>query len=284
MRRLPLVAIVIFVATACGASPSVGPATGSAPAADAPAQDRDQGRGDSAEFQLAASDTAEQAHGERPSEIEATETHAAMRLFVVDSETGPIEGIVIKLTAPDGTIYYTGESDSHGYAEVLVPVGQRYGIEYLSLGRRNTTANVAVPEGPNQDIRLTMRYRRQRAPVEPSEAERQPRVVLEGVHFESNRTTIEADSYPRLDSVVEYMVHTPSARIRVAGHTDNLGDPRRNQALSEARAQAVRDYLVSHGVDRGRIEAVGYGDQRPIASNDTEEGRQKNRRIEAIEL
>jgi outer membrane protein OmpA-like peptidoglycan-associated protein len=128
-----------------------------------------------------------------------------------------------------------------------------------------------------------MRYRRLRPPAQEAEAE-QPRFTLEGVLFESGRTTIQAESFPRLDRVVEYLTHKPSARIRVAGHTDNLGDPQRNQALSEARAQAVRDYLTSHGIDGSRIEAVGYGDQRPIASNDTEEGRQKNRRIEAVEL
>jgi len=88
----------------------------------------------------------------------------------------------------------------------------------------------------------------------------------------------------RLDRVVEYMTHKPSARIRIAGHTDNVGNARANQRLSKKRAEAVRDYLVSQGIDGGRIEAVGYGDERPIAPNDTEEGRQKNRRIEAIEL
>ncbi len=70
----------------------------------------------------------------------------------------------------------------------------------------------------------------------------------------------------------------------MAGHTDNVGNPRRNQQLSEQRAQAIRQYLVDHGIDGGRIEAVGYGDTQPVASNDTEEGRQQNRRIEAVEL
>ena len=80
------------------------------------------------------------------------------------------------------------------------------------------------------------------------------------------------------------MTHRTSARIRISGHTDNVGNPQRNQALSEARAQSVREYLINHGIDGDRVEAVGYGDQRPVASNDTEEGRQQNRRIEAIEF
>ncbi len=295
MRRLQLIALIaatVPVGAACGASQPVESANGSEAAADSPDPDRGgadeaaEGRPDN-EFQLSDSDTAGQAHGERPSEIEATETEAAMRLFVVDPETGPIQGIVIKMTAPDGAQYYTRETDSHGYAEVLVPVGRRYEMEYLSLGRRNTTASVEVPERPNYDLRLTLRYRRQRGSARSAgaEAEAEPqRFVLDGVYFETNSATIQSESYPRLDRVVEYMTHKPSARIRVAGHTDNVGNRRTNQRLSEARAQAVREYLVSHGIDGGRVEAVGHGDEQPVASNDTEEGRQQNRRIEAVEL
>lgn len=290
MRRLQLIAVIAAampVAPACGASQPVEPTSGSESTGTSSA---DPGRGGGAEeaaeagadneFQLSDSDTAGQARGERPSEIEASETHAAMRLFVVNPDTGPIQGVVVKMTSPGGGVYYTRPTDSQGYAEVLVPIGQRYEMEYLSLGRRNTTASVEVPSRPNNDIRLTLRYRR----IRPVQEDAPPRFVLDGVQFETNRATIQRDSYPRLDRIVEYMTHKPEVRIRVAGHTDNVGNARANQRLSERRAQAVRDYLVSHGIDGSRIEAVGYGDQQPIASNDTEEGRQQNRRIEATEL
>jgi len=290
MRRLPFVAMATFVGAACGGSQSTGTETGpgavaraSDPAEASPQEPGDDGPARDDEFQIEESEDAEHAHGERPSEIEATETRAAMRLFVVDPDAGPIPGIVIKMTAPDGTEYYTEETDSHGYAEVLVPVGQRYEMEYLSLGRRNTTASVEVPEGPRQDIRLTMRHRSWRPP--PEEPEEEPEgFVLEGVLFETGSANIQDESFPRLDRVVEYMTHHPSTRIRIAGHTDDVGNPRRNQRLSERRAEAVREYLVSEGIEGDRIEAVGFGDERPVASNDTEEGRQQNRRIEAIEL
>ena len=74
-------------------------------------------------------------------------------------------------------------------------------------------------------------------------------------------------------------------RIRIASPTGFSPEKAmRNQTLSESRAQAFRGYLVSHGIDGSRIEAEGFGDQRPVASNDTDEGRQRNRRIEAFEL
>ena len=73
-------------------------------------------------------------------------------------------------------------------------------------------------------------------------------------------------------------------RIQINGHTDNVGAAKKNKVLSEKRAQACRDYLISKGIDASRIEAVGHGDEQPLASNDTEAGRQENRRIEAREL
>ncbi len=285
--RLPLIVIITSLFTvACGGSQSAGSQSeGSSTAGATSGSEGGGDTGDENEFQISDSDTAGQAHGDHPSEIEATETEAAMRLFVVNPDTGPIEGIVIKMTAPDGTAYFTGETDSVGYAEVLVPAGQRYDIEYLSLGRRNTTASVDVPEGPRQDIRLTMRYRRIRPErPQPQQPEAEEHFVLDGVLFDSNRATLQEESFPRLDRVVEYMTHRPASRIRIAGHTDNVGNARRNQRLSEQRAEAVRAYLVAHGIDESRIEAVGFGDQQPVASNDTEEGRAQNRRIEAIEL
>jgi outer membrane protein OmpA-like peptidoglycan-associated protein len=108
--------------------------------------------------------------------------------------------------------------------------------------------------------------------------------VLDHVEFPTGKATLIGDSASRLDVVVEYMTHKKSVRIEISGHTDNVGDPKANKALSQKRADAVRDYLVSKGIDRARIESVGYGDSRPAAPNTTPEGRQKNRRIEAREL
>jgi outer membrane protein OmpA-like peptidoglycan-associated protein len=80
------------------------------------------------------------------------------------------------------------------------------------------------------------------------------------------------------------MAHKKGMRIEISGHTDNVGKKKDNQILSEKRAKSCRDYLVSKGIEAERITTVGYGDARPIAPNDTEQGRQQNRRIEAAEL
>jgi len=294
MRRSAFIVVLSLLAACGAAAPEGGGGAREAPAAAGeggdvttvvearpPVEETDGPEAADNEFQLRPSTDASEAHGERPSQIEATETEAAIRLFVVNGEDVPIPGVVVKMTGPDGQTYFTEPTDSHGYAEVLVPADQRYAMEYLSLGRRSITASVTVGPGPRRNTRLTLRYRRWRP---PSPAADEPGFRLEGVHFETSSATIDPDSFPRLDRVVEYLEHKPDARIRISGHTDNVGDPRRNQRLSERRARAVREYLVSKGIEGSRIEAVGYGDTQPLAPNDSEEGRARNRRIEAIEL
>ena len=248
------------------------------------------------EFQIRDSKDAKHARGVEPAKIKPTETEAAIKFFVVDKnkDQAPVEGIVISLTAPDGEKFYTEETDAKGYAEVLVPAGQKYDIVYLSLGRRDVNASVKVDDVPNLTLRLTLRYKRYDPPPRPKvsagrgksarRAPEAPRFVLNGITFDTGKATIKSESFERLDSVVEYMTHKKSARIEISGHTDNVGNPQKNKALSKKRANACRDYLISKGIDGGRIDAVGYGDERPIASNNSREGREQNRRIEATEL
>ena len=231
--------------------------------------------GESNDFVLHDSKTAKDAHGAKASKIVPTKTQAAMKLIVIDKDKGPVKGVVISLTAPNGTKYYTEETDADGYAEVLVPVGQKYELTYLSLGRKDIAATVSVTSDPNQNVKLTLRFKRLPPP---------PPFVLTGVTFDTGKATIRSESLPRLDIVVDFMTHKKSARIQISGHTDNVGNPKGNKVLSEKRAQACRAYVISKGIDGSRLEAIGRGDESPIAPNDNDEGRQKNRRIEAREL
>jgi outer membrane protein OmpA-like peptidoglycan-associated protein len=266
---------------------AVGDAVAATPSDEAPTTSGRKTR-DSGEFAINQTDASS-----RPTnaKLRATDTEAAVRFFVIDKDKGPIAGIVISLTSPTGQKYYTQETDAAGFAEVLVPVGAKYDLVYLSLGRRDVAAQVAVADQPRLNLKLTLRYQREElvappivtAPSEPAPSEPAPRFVLQGVQFESGKATLTADSHARLDTIVEYMAHKLSAKIEISGHTDNVGGAKKNKRLSQARADAVRDYLIAKGIEASRIQAVGYGDERPIASNGTPEGRQENRRIEAME-
>jgi OOP family OmpA-OmpF porin len=102
------------------------------------------------------------------------------------------------------------------------------------------------------------------------------------IRFESGHAVIDPDSTGLLDRLIETAMRCPAATIEIAGHTDGDGEDAFNQALSEKRAQAVADYLVKAGLPADRFTAVGYGSTQPIASNDTDEGKAQNRRIEFL--
>jgi OOP family OmpA-OmpF porin len=102
------------------------------------------------------------------------------------------------------------------------------------------------------------------------------------IRFESGRSNLDPDSAGLLDHLVEIALRCPTTNIEVAGHSDADGDGAANQALSEKRAQAVVDYLVKAGLPAGRFTAVGYGSAQPVAANDTDDGKARNRRIEFV--
>ncbi|MEO8634128.1 MAG: OmpA family protein [Gemmatimonadales bacterium] len=111
--------------------------------------------------------------------------------------------------------------------------------------------------------------------VEPGKA-----VVLQGVNFETNKAILLAESQTTLDRVAESLNGNTDITVEVGGHTDATGSARTNSRLSQARADAVRDYLISKGVSASRLTAKGYGPSKPVATNATVEGRASNRRVE----
>jgi OOP family OmpA-OmpF porin len=100
--------------------------------------------------------------------------------------------------------------------------------------------------------------------------------------FETGSAVLSEDAEALLDEAVEILADNPDLALVVEGHTDNVGDAQFNLALSQARAEAVVDYLVAGGVSPDRLSAIGYGESRPIADNDTKAGRAANRRIEFV--
>jgi outer membrane protein OmpA-like peptidoglycan-associated protein len=108
-------------------------------------------------------------------------------------------------------------------------------------------------------------------------------VEIKDIHFASNSSLFDKESMFVLNSFVEFLNDNPRVKIEIQGHTDNIGNPKDNMELSKERAKAVRDYLILMGIDSSRIVAYkGFGQTKPIASNNTIEGRAKNRRTEFV--
>jgi outer membrane protein OmpA-like peptidoglycan-associated protein len=105
--------------------------------------------------------------------------------------------------------------------------------------------------------------------------------ITEKVMFDTAKATIKPESHELLNDVAEVIKEHPGIKkVRIEGHTDSDGTDAYNKKLSDDRAASVRAFLVEAGVAEDRLESVGYGEEKPIADNDTEEGKYKNRRVE----
>jgi OOP family OmpA-OmpF porin len=104
--------------------------------------------------------------------------------------------------------------------------------------------------------------------------------VLRGVNFAFDSAEIDPSSSVVLDAAADQLNECPNVSVRVEGHTDSIGTEEYNQGLSERRAEGVQGHLIGRGVSASRLTAVGFGESQPIASNDTDEGRALNRRVE----
>lgn len=166
---------------------------------------------------------------------------------------------------------FESNSTSGAYLISLKP-GKNYGIsvskkEYLFHSENFDIPEDAVAKKIQKDILL-------------KKLEVGIKIVLNNIFFDFNKATLRAESVAELDRLTKLMNNTPSLKIEISGHTDNIGSASYNQKLSENRAKSVVDYLVEKGIDGSRMEFKGYGFEQPIASNKTEEGRQQNRRTE----
>jgi outer membrane protein OmpA-like peptidoglycan-associated protein len=167
--------------------------------------------------------------------------------FQMDYENEPEQ-----LTAHKGNAWYTLENKGDYYDQIIVEIKEM---------KQEVEANAA---GLSDEIN------------------RSGRVAVYGVHFDTGKATILPNSDSTLGEIVKLMQQNPDLKLRVEGHTDTKGVPSANQALSEKRAQAVVAWLTAHGIAAARLSAKGFGQDKPVADNSTEDGRAKNRRVELV--
>ena len=117
-------------------------------------------------------------------------------------------------------------------------------------------------------------------PVVKEEAKKRLNFATRGIYFETGKSTLKPESFAKLDEIVSIINEYPDYNLRLSGHTDNVGKDASNLTLSQARVDAVKAYLVGKAVPENRLEATGYGESKPIATNKTAVGRAQNRRVE----
>ena len=105
-------------------------------------------------------------------------------------------------------------------------------------------------------------------------------ITLNNILFDQGKADIKSESKPELDKVVAFLKSNPTAEIELSGHTSSEGERNLNRSLSYKRVKACKDYIVTRGIPEDRLVAIGFGPDRPVASNDSEAGRVQNRRVE----
>jgi flagellar motor protein MotB len=155
---------------------------------------------------------------------------------------------------------------------VSLPSGHNYGISIRAREYPFHSENLTIPPSVLlQEIYMDIRL---------SKVEVGAKIILENIFFDFNKATIRPESESELERLTKLLNDVPTLKIEISGHTDNVGSALYNQKLSEERAKAVVDYLIAKGIDPSRLTYAGYGFEQPVATNDTEEGRQENRRTE----
>jgi outer membrane protein OmpA-like peptidoglycan-associated protein len=192
---------------------------------------------------------------------------------VYDSET--LEGVMAKLDFIDvdlSQVIATSVANDTGYYRVSLPEGKAYGIEIVARDYL-FFLDIVDLSGETSDEEIHRDFGLDKVEVGAT-------VVLENIFFETAKATLKPESFTQLEQVLKFMNSNPSMRMEISGHTDNTGSLKLNTRLSQARAESVVEYLVERGIDETRLDAKGYAFSQPIATNDTAEGRAKNRRVE----
>lgn len=199
-----------------------------------------------------------------------TETNALIIVSVINEKSNPQTGEQVTFESVKTKKTYSGITKDSGRFEILVPKGDKYNVKYKTLTSDADYNQFEVPDNKGEllEFEVTIQF------------ELPKKYTLDNVYFETGKAIINPKSFKELDDMVEYMKLKKSFVIEIAGHTDNVGTPESNLKLSQGRANSVRAYLIRKGIAENRVSAKGYGDTQPIANNDTEANKQKNRRTE----
>lgn len=195
---------------------------------------------------------------------------------VLDAKTEePVQANIIYETLPNGTEVGRARSNpSTGEYKIILPAGEKYG--FLAIAENYVSIN------ENLDLRDQQEFSEIERDLYLVPIEKGQIVRMNNIFFEFAKYDILEDSYIELNRVVRFLESNPKVRIRIDGHTDNIGTQQDNLLLSRRRAAAVADYFIGKGVARERVDTMGFGFSKPISTNDTDEGRAKNRRVEFV--
>lgn len=198
---------------------------------------------------------------------------------VLNKKTGePIEAEVFYELLPEGKELGRAHSAPvTGNYKIVLPAGSNYGFRASAPGFLSVNDNI--------DLTNLKQYTEIKRDLYLVPIEEGTQAELNNLFFDYAVSTLRPESFPELNRIAQMLIDNPSMTIRLEGHTDNRGGHDYNQRLSDARAQAVLEYIQKRGnINSSRMSSLGYGETKPVDTNDTDDGRQNNRRVEIIIL
>lgn len=199
---------------------------------------------------------------------------------LIDAKTGePIAAKIIYEQLPEGKEIGIAQSNPEtGEYEIHLPGGHLYGVRAEASGH--------ISESQNLDLRNVTKdgqvqvQNMQLEPIEVAKIEPDATITLNNIFFDFDQSTLKPESFPELNRIVTLMGERGTLEVEISGHADATGPAEYNMTLSERRAKSVVRYLTQKGVAENRITVSFFGETKPIQSNETKEGRRKNRRVE----
>jgi outer membrane protein OmpA-like peptidoglycan-associated protein len=192
---------------------------------------------------------------------------------IYDAITNDPITAIIEISDNDAdSVIMTSETGEGGEYLVSLPSGKNYAMTIKAKDYLFHSENFNIPPATN--------YKEVIKDIAMNKLAAGTKVILNNIFFEYGKTVLRTTSYPELNRVVKLLEAYPKLKIEISGHTDNKGSLAVNKRISENRAKAVVDYLLGKEIDVSRLTYKGYAYLQPVATNDTEEGRQRNRRVE----
>jgi outer membrane protein OmpA-like peptidoglycan-associated protein len=192
---------------------------------------------------------------------------------ITDFKDVPLQHEIMMFRSKKYDKEYSALTDDKGKFSTRLPAGDVYNIFILGFKDSASIDSLVIPALQGKQYYknpFVVTYQ-----FQPSKS-----FVLENCNFDNGKATLQESAFAVLDELVAYMKRKDDDRIELGGHTDDVGDDQSNLKLSLARANSVKDYLVSKGIDASRIVTVGYGETEPINKAKTKEARAENRRTE----
>lgn len=211
--------------------------------------------------------------------LKSPEPFVTVRGKIIDKATGkPLGAKIIYERLPDGKGLGISQSNPEtGEYEIRLPAGELYGLRAESSDRLSESQNLDLRDiKSDQTIEKDFNL----DPIGVTTLEENVSITLNNLFFDFDKAVLRPESFPELDRIVTLMNEKPSMEIEISGHTDSSGPDQYNMNLSEKRANSVVQYLIDKSVTKERMTILFFGENNPVDSNDTAEGRKRNRRVE----